>query len=372
MKNRVLTTIVCVFIAIVLATGGCLTLVTVLRNSRAVVVCGNVTADEGTVRYLASYYKMLYIRSLRTAGVDAEDSESFWSSFAEDGRTYGELYTTAFNNYLASILAGANIYLTYSHYSAEDKLRVAETTEEILKYKADGSVDLFNEMAEDLGFDYHDFQNAAALIYKARHAEEVIYGTSGENLKNYPELCNEYLGTYSHVSLIFIRLNGDMTDEERAKKQAQIDLLTNAMAAAENGENGGITKVMFNEQLALSDGDPAMYETGYYFHPSAEKTAEFADPFPEVVNASLEMEIGEYRRVDCSVGVWFIYKDEPVAGDYDKSIAFFSDFYADAALYQYDKVLSELIPTVTYRPSYSEIDILAIPTVNEFYIREFK
>nr|MBE6545265.1 hypothetical protein [Oscillospiraceae bacterium] len=373
MKNRFLTIFVCVFIAVVLVAGGSLGIAVGIKNARAAVKYGNVTLDEGTVRYFASYYKMLYIRSLRIAGIDASDKADFWDSAADDGRTYGQHFEDSLREYLASLVAAADIYLTYSGYTADDKLRVAETAEEILQYKADGSVDQFNETAVKYGFDYNDFLNAAALMYKARFAETVIYGADGKNLMNYPELCAEYLESYSHVSLLFVRLDDDMTEAVREEKQTVIDTLTAAIEAKNNGGDHQITATMFNQYLEDSDGDPVMYEKGYYFHQNAEKTAEFAEEFPEIVSASLDMEIGEYRRVECSIGYCFIYKYEQDAKAYeDEDNIFLSDFLSDGSLYHYEKVLASLSPEVIFNDRYSEIDVLEIPLINDYYIREFK
>ena len=373
MKNRALTVFICVFIAVVLVAGGSLGVAVGIKNARATVRYENVTIDEGTVRYLASYYKMLYIRSLCIAGIDASDEAAFWNSNAEDGVSYGRHFEESFKEYLASLAASANIYLTYSVYTAEDKLRVGETAEEILKYKADGSVDVFNETAEKYGFDYNDFLNAAALIYKARLAETVIYGESGENLINYPELCAEYLETYSHVSLLFVRTDYDMSDAEKAKKQQMIDTLTAAIEAKNNGGDHQITPTMFSQYLEDSDGDPVMYESGYYFHKNAERTAEFAEEFPEIVSAAFDMEIGEYRSVECSIGYCFVYKYEPDTDAYkDGEDIFLSDFLLNGSLYHYEKVLRSLAPEVTFNESYGDIDVLEIPLINDYYIREFK
>ena len=312
MKNRFLTIFICIFIAVVLVAGGCFGLAVGLNNARAVVVCGGVTADEGTLNYLASYYKMLYIRSLKTAGIDASDTESFWNSKSEEGVAWGEHFRESYRDYVASLTAAANIYVTQSGYTAEDKIRVGETCDEILKYKAKGSVDVFNDTAESYGFDFEDFQNAAAILYKAGRAREIIYGSNGENMSNFPELCEEYLKEYSHVSLLFVKRSGDLTEDKLKEKQEKIILLTDAIEAKKNGGDLQINPTMFEYHLKTSDGDPEMFERGYYFHPNAEKTAEFAEALPEVVKMSLEMNKNDFARVDYSDGVCFIYKYDVV------------------------------------------------------------
>ena len=135
--------LICVFISFVLAAGGILGISQGIKNARALVKYEHVSLDEGMVNYLASYYKSVYIRNMKITGVKAEDSDAFWQSKNPDGISYGEHFDKSFREYLSSVVAAANIYLTYSHYTAEDKIAVTKTTEEILKFKADrGSTSL--------------------------------------------------------------------------------------------------------------------------------------------------------------------------------------------------------------------------------------
>ena len=252
-------------------------------------------------------------------------------------------------------------------------MAVTKTTEEILKFKANGSVDRFNEMAEKYHFDYDDFHNAAAILYKAKRASEVIYGADGKNLINFPSLCEEYLQNYSHVSLLFVKINDSMTDEEKAEKQQIIDTLSAAIEAKNTGNGSPITEEMFNTYLMDSDGDEAMHSRGYYFRRGAEKTAEFYTAFPEVIDASIDMKVGEYRKVECMVGVCFIYKTEPTSGAYaDSSNVFFSDFYSDAAAHHYKNTLKALCGEVKFTGRYEKLSPTEIPVISDFIIREFK
>ena len=394
MKNRFIAVLTGIFLALVLGVGGILLIIVGVRNARAVVKYESVTVDEGTVRYLASYYKMNYIVSLRRGGIDASDTEEFWQSVSPEGKTYSEHFEESFESYLASLVAGANIYLTNSKYTAEDKRIVAITAEEILRYHAGGSVDKFNEEAKKFGFDWGDFENAAALLYKASRAKEITYGAEGRNLVNFPDQCALYLGEYTHVSLLFIRTseimerdeegslvyNDDgsvkmrpLTTSEREERMQMIVELNAAIEAKNTGNNYQINEVMFENYLLKSDGDPTMYSTGYYFNKSAAATAEFASVFPEIVEKSYEMAIGDYEMVECSIGICFIYRYNVTMGAYsNEENPFFSDFYSDAADYLYNQVIEQYIPEVTFKDSYYDIDLTAIPKINEFYIRQFK
>lgn len=372
-KPGFITIFVCIFIALVMSVGGMFGMVSAIKGARALVKYDHVSLDEGTVNYFAAYYKSVYIRDMRITGVKAEDTAEFWQSEMPSGESYGENFNRSFREYLATLVAAANIYLNHSYYTPSDKIAVTKTVEEILKFKAEGSVDKFNEMAEKYNFDYDDFHNAAAILYKAEQASEVIYGNAGENLVNYPALCEEFLQNYSHVSLLFVKINDEMSEEERLQKQQIIDTLAAAIEAKNTGIGMQINSTMFENYLIDSDGDPAMHSRGYYFRHGSEKTAEFASEFPEIVDASIEMSVGEYRMVECSVGVCFIYKSEIVSGAYmDTDNIFFSDFYSDAALYHYKNTLRALSGEVKFNNRYDKLNPVDVPVIDEFVIREFK
>ncbi len=393
MKNRFLTIFVCIFAAAVLVFGGTLGIVVGVRNSRAVVSYENARADAGALRYLSANYKINYIRALKASGVKANDTENFWNSTDESGVTYKELFAESFEEYVRALVASANVFLTYSSYTKADKESVRATVEEILEYKAGGSEKEFNAMAEKYGFDYDDFCSAAELLYKAGRAKNVIYGADGEALVYSPEECAKYLETYSHVSLLFVRTeevfqtdeegnivygdNGsalmrEMTAEEKAERQAIIDKLTAAIEAKKNGGDYQITPEMFEIYLEKSDGDAKMHDKGYYFNENADATLEFATEFPEIVECALGMELKTFAKVDCSIGVCFIYKYDAMKGAYsDADNLFFSDFYSDASNYLYEDILNTLSPEVKVKDEFFDTDYSAIPLLSEFVISQW-
>lgn len=394
MNDRFLIIFVSALLAVVLLVGGIFALVVGINNADAVATLDAVNVDAGCVRYLASYYKMLYLKALNTAGVGATDTAAFWQSEKEDGVSYGEDFAASFKEYLAALIASANLYLGVTTYSGDDRAAVDKAVKEILDYRAGGSVDRFNDMAKKYGFDYDDFKSAAALLYKSSRAMTLIYGDNGDKLKAYPDRCAEYLATYSHVSLLFVRTEElfltddegnyvynddgsialrDMTAEEKAVRTEIIDTLTAAIEAKNTGNDMQINEIMFENYLLQSDGDPSMYEKGYYFNSSASATAEFATAFPEVVDAALDMRVGEYRRVDCSIGVCFIYRYDVSVNAYaDEENPFFSDFYPDAMTHLYYASLDTLSLEVSFSDSFNEIDPASIPKIEELYIRSFE
>ena len=394
LKNRFLTIFVCVFVAVVLVFGGVLGIIVAVRNANAVVSYGRVKVDEGALRYLSASYKVSYMRALRSNGITVSDTESFWNSTDASGKTMGELYNESFEEYIRSLVSACNIFMSQSSYTAEDKERVKATVDEVLKYKAEGSKEKFNEITEAYGFDYDDFCSAAELLYKADRAKTIVYGEEGKNLANFPNECEKYLKTYTHVSLIFVRdkeifvldeegnyvydENGnvktrEMTEEEKAERQGVIDNLTAAIEARKNGGDGQITPEMFEIYLEKSNGDSSMHKKGYYFNKNASATDEFSSAFPEVVERAFEMELYDYAKVDCSIGVCFIYKYDVTEGAYDDSEnLFFSDFYSDAANFLYTEVLETYSPEVKVKDAFYETDYSSIPLLSKFIIAEWK
>ena len=392
-EKRFLKIFVCIFLSFVIIFGGTLGIILGVREARTYASYDGNYVSEGVVRFLISDYKTQYIAGLNASGVRAYDSKYFWMDVdPESGKTYGELLSASAREYVAGVLVAASLYDDNADYGREEREYVETRAGEVLKYRADGSEERFNEMSSRYGFDYDDFLDASELLYKAGRASELIYGVNGQNLAYYPEECARYLDTYTHVSLIFIRteetfkLDEDgnpvtdkgeyvmrpLTDEEKTLRQGYIDTLRAAMAAAEQGADGAISPDMFEIYLEKSDGDKEMFEIGYYFNPAAEETEKFRYYHPTIVDKAYEMEIGEYAEVECSVGRCFIYKYPVAAGAYsDRNNQFMSDFYKDAARYLYPLAIAELAEDVRFTEKYDGISPSEIPANSELTVGGF-
>ena len=386
-KMPFMTRFVCIFLSVVIVFGGVVGAMMIARNLRAVAKYDGVTVDEGTAIYLASRYKALYLRELTRDGVAATDSEAFWASVDSEGVSYGEKYAQGLCDYIGALLAAASLFNSYSKLTREDKRCIADSIEEVLLYTAEGSKSRFNELTEDYGFDFADFEKGAELLYKAQRAQTIIYGADGSNLANFPSLCNEYLAEYTHVSLLFLRTDTrivenddgsldivDMTAEERAARAEKIASLRDHIAARaeEDTSRDWITADMFALQLKDSDGDSDYYSSGYYFHPNAEVTAAFAEDFPDVARVAFELEIGEYGEAEYDGGICFIYRYEIAEGAYQNSQnAFFSDFYSDGADFHYARSLETLLTKAEFTDGYYKLDLLSVPKNTAYYVKEW-
>lgn len=172
MKKKVLKSSLCIFIAIVLMAVAVVGLSYGIRNGRAVVKLGDITVDWSTITYLASFHKMSYLQDHDHD--DSGDNDEFWSSPTDDGITHAEDFENRFKEYIKKVVAEAYLYVTHCGYTPEDKLQVAQNSDSVLREYANGSIAEFNEVAKEYGFNYNDFQNADALLYKAKRAREIL------------------------------------------------------------------------------------------------------------------------------------------------------------------------------------------------------
>ncbi len=385
-KSRFLITFICIFLSVIIVVGGVFGIIAAVRESRSVAKYGNAYLDGGAAKYLSVYYKHQLVDILKDNGIVAYDSYVFWQKEAEEGKTYGDILRESFGEYISSLLVANAIYDSYASFKSEQKEEVRLAAEGVLQRVAGGSVEKFNELAEIHGFDYDDFLSAAKYLYKAQLAKSAMYGADGSGIAAFTEDCKKYLSTYTHVDLIFIRLedifvlDGDgnmtydddgqvivrpLTAEESAERQDTVNKLNSYIA------EGIITPETFEYYLAKSDGDADMSSTGYYFNKNAEATVEFAEQFPEVVELAYGMDIGGFAGVECPAvgGYCFIYKYNVAEGAYaNTDNPFFSDFYSDAAAYMYPAILTELSADAKLKDSFYGIDIVSVPKITDKFV----
>ena len=388
-NNRFLLIFVCIFISIVIVFGVTFGIIIAVRDANATVRYEGVVLDEKTTRYFVSYYKNRYIASLSASGVaNACDSPAFWEDKTEEGISYGELLTKNTEAYLRQLVCANYLFDNYSSFSANDKARVDRALEELLQYRADGSVDKLNDQLLHFGFDYDTVKKAAKILYKAASARDIVYGADGKGVKNDPQLCEKYLEEYTHVYIILIRTetkylvdeNGKyldtvpLSESEKAERSSRIEEISSYISALDEGGDVQMSPALFKDFISkYDDFDKTLGEHGYYFHPSSRDTALFEENlYPEIVKTAYSTDIGDYAMITTDIGVWFIHRAEVQAAAYTISSLSncFADFYSDAATYSFDIVLSELGKDVVFTEKYSLIDPVSVP-YNYMYVPKF-
>ena len=96
---------VCILLAISILAGAIIGIVSAVKNSRANMYIDGFSIDKGVASYLASYYKAIYIASLRKElaedKIEVYDTPEFWNSKANSENTYGYYL----NEFVTSLVA---------------------------------------------------------------------------------------------------------------------------------------------------------------------------------------------------------------------------------------------------------------------------
>lgn len=392
--KRILFLSLAVALALILAAGGVLFALSAARRARAVASYRNLTLEKGTYSYFASFYKGLYLASLRADGVGAYDTPVFWELTDSEGVRYGQRLSDGFSDYIRRTLVAASLFDSAAALTAEEKKDLSDAAEAMLAYRADGNKSAFNKMTEKYGFTYDDYVKSITILYKAGKAEAAIYGENGENLKNTADASSYFSANYKHVYLLTLRTsdtfvtdeNGnrvteggrdllrDFTESEKAERAALIERVRQSIESRESGEGEMMNLLMFFNLIEkYDDGEGRELTDGYYFSAGSAFGKEFAEEYPSLVVRALEMNPGEYAECTDGEGkiCFFLACTEPTASAYtlSQNERFFTDFYSRVADASFEKTLSLFLPDVTLSEEALAFDIVSLPYNSEFVFR---
>lgn len=392
-KSKFLKVFICAFLAVVIIFGATVAIIMNLRHADAVVYADGVYINEGVANYFASQYKVIYLAKLNGQQVvDVKDTEEFWSRKADDGKTYGDKFLAGFKSYLTEIIAGNIIFNKYAEIGVSDERIIENTINAVVRDRADGSVERFDEIAKTYGFTYDEFCEAAEMQYKYDMSRLVIYGEDGKNLES--GLAKEYYKNYTHVQIAFIRTDyliemdentgaytvyNELSVEELSARLEQIANYKEYIDNLSQSEGGKFTTSHFEEIISAY---PENTEVDYYFYKEAEETALISETFPELVEMSYSLKSGGFGYVEFDIpadesigysgfkGVCFVYKNAGAAAPYENvNNKFFSDFYEDASKYFFARDIVEYSSDAEFTELYDEVmRPLSIPKNNELYI----
>ena len=327
-SKRIFVIFSAAFLACILTVGTVFGAIGISRRNNSVMSYKGIYLRDGVANYLVATYKYDFMSTLTRSGIECYDSPNFWQSETEDGITWAEVLEDNTERYLKRVIVGSYLFDKNTRLNANDKAVIEKAVAEVLDYRADGSVERFNEIGETMGFTYRDFEKAAQLMYKSEMAEAVIFGYDGASLESgyFSEECDAYFeNAYSHVKLLIIRTDGELiTDSETGKEIiSEYDEATRANVEADIAR---IRELIYNHnndveanQMSVDAFDWYInkYKTGtvndtegYYFSSSSSYSLEFAADAPEVVKLSLSTDIDYYAECELDFGVCFIYRYE--------------------------------------------------------------
>ena len=392
--SKIIIIVVSIFLALVTLFGVTLGLIVHIRNKNAVVYYDGLTMNEEVASFFASYYKSLFISQLMKSGVEnVSDTIDFWYTEYEEGKTYKDALTEGTKAYLKEIMVANYLFDNYTSLTSEGKSFIQKVVDEVVEYKS-GSIKSFNEAVKPYGFSYNSFKDASTMLYKATKAKDVIYGQAGANLQGSADLCEEYLDTYTHVKLLFIRTEtefvvdedgnrvlGDdgyetrpLSESEILERVASIESIRKSILAYENGTDGQMSPEYFDSMLKKYDvATDVRHAYGYYFNEHSNYTVGFAESISdEVVKKAFSMENNSYAEVELDFGICFIYRYDCLNGAYALSAldTYFDDFYEDCATYFFDKSVKVLAGDVDVREKFNDIYLTVIP-YNSIFVPRF-
>ena len=379
-SKRLFLIFTAVFLGCVLTVGIVLGVISAVRSKDSVMKYKGVYLKEGVANYISASYKNEYINALIKSNISASDDESFWSSEAYDGVTYGDLLAKSTERYLMSVIIGSYLFDRNSRYTKEDKANVQRAIDEVLYYRADSSQVRFNEIGAEMGFTFEDFEKASVLLYKYQRAEDIIFGEEGESLTSggFSAECNEFfLNNYSKVRVMLIRTDGEWeTDKETGEptfrgysdveKERILESIADIRAKISDGRMNEEAFIWHIEN-EYPTGTPNDTD-GYYFANGSSYSLQFMeegidDGADEIVNLALSMGVGEYAECELEIGTCFIYKCELDGSAYSNSSLsrFFEDFYKLAKPYVYSKSVEVFFSDVSVKDRYNENYVITQP-----------
>ena len=388
--KKFLITFVCIFLSIVILTAIIVGVVGIVNDRNAVVKYDGVSLTEAELNYFVSYCKYDILKNNK----NYSDTPEFWDSKTAYGTKYSEILAYSTEKYIRELVIMNYIFDKYSRLTSEDKRIIDEAVDEVYNFWMGSDKDKFNQQSELNGFTYSDYHGIVTKIYKYSKAYQAFSLANGERITNDETLCNEYYSQYSKVKLLFINTekdykydeNGkrvvennkyvyvDVSPEEKAKREADIALIRDAIKLSGSGSEFAITEEMMSNYI---EKYPSPYgakdKNGFYLHKNASYTSWFAsDSDSMIVNEARFMEVGSYREVETDNGVCFVYRMPIDVTDKafldTSSDSCFLDFYKGVIYNEFEKTVLELSDGVEIREAYSNIDLTKISKLNEIFL----
>ena len=394
--SRFVIIFVCVFLALVITVGAVVGIVAGIRDRNTVVKYKGVRLTQEEVNFIASYCKYDLLSKLSKNGVKVEDTAEFWNTKCIYAENYGELLKYNTKQMMKQIVAANYVFDTYASLSDEDKRAIKNVAEREVLEKFDGDEEKLNEAALKCGFSKSDLSEIFTKIYKYEMAYNAFFSANSASIKADEKAAKDFYLQYSRVKLIFIREqydykldeNGEhelddegnaklveISEEEKAKRKADITKLTNAVLDYQNDGELPITPQLFEEYLEkYPSGYQNKDENGFYLHENASNTKELATFYPDVITEALYMEQG-FSYAETNLGVCFIYKmpvDDTIAPYLDTSEdSCFLDFFSNLVANEFGDVMVELAEGVELGEGFTGMDFITHPVLHFNFDPEF-
>ncbi len=407
--KRIVIISVSIVLALAIIFGAVLGIVNAVKNASYLMKLDRVGIDAGVASFLVSIYKYDFMVNLLESGIEAEDTEKFWSGKYGSG-TYGDLFNYQATEYLKTVVSANALFDEYATLTKDDKYNIDFAVAEVLNRKASGSKQNFNKLTEGMGFDFKDFEKGSEMLYKMRVVFSTVFGESGSKMQtNYADYCERfYNGNYVRAKVLIIRtedtyklddegniVKGDdgkyetrpLTDEEKKERGDYIARLDLAVEGIKN--NSEISLNDFNNLLNevaekySNENVVSAVANGYYFAEGSQYTEAFG--LKNVVSEAFDIEVGEvYTNSPAAIMAeddseeefayrCYVYKMEKEDKAYKNSSLehFFRDFNSLAAIALYEETVTRYNKNVEFKKKWSNLNPVSIPYNFDYRVNTF-
>lgn len=306
--------------------------------------------DKNFYTYWLARYKAVLMYSYS----DMDDSEEFWSQNLGTGSAYDVLTAYAdetVKNYLVSV------YL-FSKYGLSLGSRVNAVDSQLAEIVADGyegNVALLNEQAYEYGINYNMLRQIYIAEAKTETVRDYLMSVVLRS-KLTDELRDSYLyDNYARTDHIFIatkyaynidedgnfiydeygNYTQNLTDDQKREKWTLVNQID---AEGITAEKFAEYKEKYNEDTSIDS-----YSNGYFVSLKTDINKQY-------VISALSMEVGEVKKVETDIGVYYIMKKPMIAKAYNDSKN--SDFFPN-----YDSVVLDYLYFEEMKTHYKDVVI---------------
>ncbi len=247
-------------------------------SSEVVISCADTSTADITANmynYWASTSKANFMYSYS----DIEDTDEFWQSKYEEGKTYAQYLDSLILNDIKTTAVCLSLYNEH-RLSLSDSVKEsidAEINEYLTEY-ASGNKNTLNSALSRYGANMDILRTVKEAEAKRDLVYEYLYGTGGENKLDSAALEEYYQNNYYHFQIIYINnkyeyvldddgnytTNSDGTYVTRAISVESLEAKNAAVSAVTDGLAAGVS---FDE-LYTEYSEQQSYTNGYYFSSS--------------------------------------------------------------------------------------------------------
>ncbi len=315
----------------------------------AVMRYGEAEIPLNWYRYWVSTYKASFLRTY----TDMKDTDTFWNSVLTDGKTAEELLNGMVVENVKRTLVCMELFRKNGlKITSSQKENLDAYVDDLVKEQANGSRKVLNQALSAYGINASMLRDILEAQEKASVVFRFLYGENGPRELSEDDLERYYQDNYAHILHIWINdaYEYDTDEQGNYKFTEQGTVATRTLTA---DEKKAAEEKIAAVKKALSAGtdfsavleqysEDTYYPNGYYLHAESDFIA-------DVIEAALEMAVGETRTVISDYGTHFLLRVENDAGAWknDENSDFFDSFTSDAKNADFMAYLDTLLPDVT-------------------------